>query len=268
MREIAKVYDADPEKEWSRLERSPWYRLEFDVFLHHICAHLRDEGLLLDAGGGPGRYSIELCRLGYRVVLLDLSAGCIQTAKSKFAEQPEKVQARLENCVVADVTDMSCLPDQMFNGVLCLDPLSCLADDADRHRAISEVVRVAKRGAMVALGARGYLAVLRTIIRIASQDLVNGSIETLQRTGNCKIRGLPHHFFRISELKRLAESHGLKTILMAGGQGLSAGLPEATNAIAEDPEKWERWKEVIMNTSTDPAVADLSEHMLYLGRME
>ncbi|NIA13095.1 MAG: hypothetical protein GWP08_03360 [Nitrospiraceae bacterium] len=121
---------------------------------------------------------------------------------------------------------------------------------------------------MVALAVRGYLAVLRTIMRVASDNLVDGSIETLQRTGNCNVGGLPHHFFRAVEMRRLAENHGLKTLLMAGGEGLSAGLPEATNAAAEDPEKWAQWGRIITDTSTDPAVVDLSEHMLYIGRKE
>jgi 2-polyprenyl-3-methyl-5-hydroxy-6-metoxy-1,4-benzoquinol methylase len=40
--------------------------------MHFLEKHLPKKGLILDAGGGPGRYTIELARSGYDVVLLDL----------------------------------------------------------------------------------------------------------------------------------------------------------------------------------------------------
>jgi hypothetical protein len=49
---------------------------------------------------------------------------------------------------------------------------------------------------------------------------------------------------------------------------LSAGLPQDTNAVAEDPEKWSRWEQIVIATSTDPAIVDLSEHILHIGRKE
>ena len=49
-------------------------------------------------------------------------------------------------------------------------------------------------------------------------------------------------------------------------EALSDGLPEATNALSEEPEKWQRWFEVLLATSTDPTVVDMSSHMLYVGR--
>ena len=266
MQEIDQIYDSNPEFEWYRLTKTPYNQLELLVFLHHIQNHLPNRGLILDAGGGPGRYAINLCRLGYDVVLLDLSSGCIETAKAMLAQQSEEIQGRLMDYVVGNVADMSGFPDEMFDGVLCLDPLSCFAEESEREQAISEVVRVAKSGATVALAVRGYLAVLRTIMRVASDNLMDGSLEILQATGNCHVRGVLHHFFRAAEMRRLAERHGLETLLTAGGEGLSAGLPEATNAIAQDPEKWARWKRIVVDTSTDLAIVDVSEHVLYVGK--
>jgi len=41
---------------------------------------------LLDCGGGPGRYAVELARRGYRVTLFDLSEGNLALAREKAAE--------------------------------------------------------------------------------------------------------------------------------------------------------------------------------------
>ena len=49
--------------------------------------------------------------------------------------------------------------------------------------------------------------------------------------------------------------------------GLFASLAEATNRLAQDAAKWSALKELMIETSTEPALADTSEHMLYLGRV-
>lgn len=53
---------------------------------------------------------------------------------------------------------------------------------------------------------------------------------------------------------------------MAGTQELSDGLIAKTNDLFEDEEKWRIWEKLIMETSTDPTVVDMSSHMLYSGR--
>lgn len=268
MREISQIYDADVEREWSRLTSSPCNCLEFIVFMHHLEGFLPRHGQALDAGGGPGRYAVELCKRGLDVTLLDLSSRCIEFAKGKIRELDAKVQHHLREYVVGDVRDLSRFPDETFDVVLCLDPLSCMAQSTDREQALSELVRVAKTGAPVALAVRGYLAVLCTLVRVAGDELLDDRLDTLMRTGNCNVGGMPHHFFRATEIRDLAEGFGLETMLQAGGEGLSSNMPEATVAIAEAPDQWKRWTDVVIATSTEPAVVDTSGHMLYVGRKE
>jgi len=266
MKALADIYDADPEGEWNRLTKSPYNSLEFSVFMHHIETFLPSQGLILDAGGGPGRYTVELCKHGLKVVLLDLSSECLAFAEGKVTEFGPRIREYLKESVVGNVTDLSRFSAEMFDVVLCLDPLSCLANRTDREQPLLELVRVTKPGSPVVLGVRGYLDVLRTLVRVASHELVDGTLETLRQTGNCNVRGVPHHFFRAVEIRELAESCGLSTLLQAGGEGLSSAMPEATTAIADDVAKWQRWVEVVIDTSTEPAVVDTSGHMLYIGR--
>lgn len=167
---------------------------------------------------------------------------------------------------MGDVRDLRQFSKGTFDAVLCFDPLSYLADLTDREKSLRELVRIAKVDSPVAIAVGGYLAVLCTIIRIASHELVDGSLDILQQTGNCDVRGVPRHFFRAAEIGALAESCGLKTLVQAGGEGLSSAIPEATNAIADDTVKWERWVEVVIETSTDLAVVDTSGHILHIGR--
>ena len=41
-------------------------------------------GRVADIGGGPGRYAIELLRLGFRVTLFDLSEGTVSFARARL----------------------------------------------------------------------------------------------------------------------------------------------------------------------------------------
>ena len=84
--------------------------------------------------------------------------------------------------------------------------------------------------------------------------------------GNNLVQDRLWHFFRASELQQLAESCGLTTLEMVGCEGLSTGLFEATHTVAEDPTKWGRWVELVLETATEPAIVDMAAHILYIGR--
>jgi len=267
MNNATETYD-DVEREWNRLVRDAYHSLEFLVTMHYIRKHFPPNGKILDAGGGPGRYSIELCRAGYNVVLLDFSPKCIATAKDKFKSEPDAVQNRLLEFVLGDIRDLSRFETNHFDAVISLGgPLTHISDEAERIIAMSELVRVAKPGAVIYVSVMGHLAVLRTVLIKFSDELLDSSFQTLIKKGDTiGSTGSIWHFFRAEELRKLAESCGLTTIEMAGCEGLSTGLKEATNLVAQDEAKWERWVNLALETSAEPAVVDMSEHILYVGR--
>ena len=53
---------------------------------------------------------------------------------------------------------------------------------------------------------------------------------------------------------------------MAGLEGLSSHLAEATNKLYEDTEKWEMWMKIVTETCNRPSVVGTAEHILYVGR--
>lgn len=70
--------------EWRRLQKDPYRKIEFIVTMHFLEKYLPKHGLVLDAGGGPGRYTIELAKRGYDIVLLDLVPEMLKLAKKKI----------------------------------------------------------------------------------------------------------------------------------------------------------------------------------------
>ena len=266
---VTELYDQNAEREWQRLVKDPYHTIEFRVVMHHLLKHLPPVGTILDAGGGPGRYSIELCKHGYEVVLLDLSPGNITLARDKFSLRPKEVQNKLLEAVVGDIRDLSRFETGSFDAVLCLGgPLTHISGADGGSRAVSELARVAKSGAVIYIEVVGYLAVLRTILLEFSYELLEPPFEKLVQEGDAigPTKSM-WHFFRADEIRQLAESHGLETVEMAGCQGLSTGLIEATNALAQDEAKWKVWVDLLLRTSTEPAVVDMAEHILYVGRV-
>jgi ubiquinone/menaquinone biosynthesis C-methylase UbiE len=266
MDRIAKVYDSNTEREWQRLVRDPYHSLELHTTLQSVYKNVAAGSTILDAGGGPGRYAIELCRTGYRVVLLDLSPGNIQTAQRKFADEPESVRDNLLDSAVGDVRDLSRFDQHRFDAVLCLGPLSHIDDVEGRRTAIRELMRVTSPGGVVAISVSGYYAMLRTVLLQVSDELLDPAYQLLMDRGDNTVSGMLWHFFRADELRRLAESCGLHTVAMLGCEGLSSSLREATNQLAKNEAKWQRWLDLVMRMATDPAVVDMAEHILFIGR--
>lgn len=66
--------------EWGRLDREP---IEFHVNWHYIKKYLPENGCVLDNGAGPGKYSMELAKAGYKVTLTDLTPKLVEIAEKK-----------------------------------------------------------------------------------------------------------------------------------------------------------------------------------------
>jgi SAM-dependent methyltransferase len=263
-------YDRLASSEWERLSKDAYHHLEFRATMDCLRDHLPEQGLILDAGSGPGRYAIELCRKDYDVTLVDVSEKCIVLARENFAAEPSEVRNHLRRAEVGDVGDLSRFADSTFDAVLCLGgPLSHLIEVVDRVKAMSELARVAKAGSTVIISVMGYFGHLRRILARSPDDLVKPERRTVFSEGDHVYAGgyCDTHFFRPEELQSLAEDAGLKTVELRACEGLSSNFPEATNALRERNDgRWERWMEVLDATRSDPAVVATSEHFLYAGR--
>ena len=65
--------------EWKRLKQDPYHQIEFIITRSFLETYLPKKGLILDAGGGPGRYTIELAKWGYNI-----SKSCYVTTWRKY----------------------------------------------------------------------------------------------------------------------------------------------------------------------------------------
>lgn len=263
---VKNVYSGNVNYEWNRLTQDAFHRLEYDSTWRFLKQYLPAKGLVLDAGGGPGRYTIELARLGYDVVLLDLVAEHLEMARKEIAKAG--VGERVRDIIEGSITDLSRFSSNSFDAVLCLGgPLSHVHPESERRKAVSELVRVAKKNAPVFASVIGkYGVLLRTPVgwpeAVSNKELFQRIIDigedySWRGSGYC-------HYFTRSELQALFSRVQVDLWQMVGLQGLNIS-PETTNPFAEKyPEAWKNWLEIHSEMCTDPFVVDASGQIMII----
>src|SRR3712207_1397976 len=66
---ISRFFDEYGEREWARLEESAEGRVSFRLHRRLLEQFVRAGDEVLEVGAGPGRFTIELARLGARVTV-------------------------------------------------------------------------------------------------------------------------------------------------------------------------------------------------------
>jgi len=254
------------QREWRRLFKDPYHQLEFITTMHFLEKRLPKKGLVLDAGGGPGRYTIELTRAGYDVVLLDLVPKHIRTAKRQIAKAGLK--HRVKAAVVGDVTDLSQFKDGSFDAVLCLGGvLSHIMSPAKRKKAVAELVRVAKQRAPVAISVVGRLSVLTLIFHEKRFWHESKWARHYLETGD-NMEGPRFHFFLPEELRALMTRAGLRVLDEVALQGLASYHEREFNRFARNPIYHKTMLDIHLRTANHPALLGMGEHMLFIGRKQ
>lgn len=254
--------------EWRRLRQDAYHQLEFAVTMHFLTKYLPEKGLILDAGGGPGRYTIELAKQGYEVILLDLVPEMLKAAERKIRRAG--VKRKVKQIIEGSIDDLSMFGDETFDAVLCLGgPLCHILNEQQRERAVGELTRVAKRNAPIFASVMSRLGLLKTLLIRFQHDIhqARNQLEVGNYIPGVHGEGFTAaHWFLPEELRRLFEAQGVKVVEMAGLEGLSSHCQKETNRLSKEPEKWKIWTEIILKTCTHPAVIGTSEHFLLVGK--
>jgi ubiquinone/menaquinone biosynthesis C-methylase UbiE len=98
---------------------------------------------ILEVGAGTGRYSIALAREGHHVIAMELVKHNLDVLKSKLTGSEELTALQ------GNALDLSRFSDESFDMTLVLGPMYHLYTKADKIQALSEAVRVTKRGGYI-----------------------------------------------------------------------------------------------------------------------
>ena len=117
-------------------------QVEYLTTMRYIEACLEgisDPGIL-EVGAGTGRYSVTLAKQGLRVTAVDLVEHNLELLRSKL-DGTEPITSMRRNAL-----DLTVFPDCSFDLTMLLGPMYHLYTKEEKRRALSEAVRVTKRG--------------------------------------------------------------------------------------------------------------------------
>jgi SAM-dependent methyltransferase len=260
----ASFYDEYGESEWTRFEDGRTPAPSLDVHLDRLRRFVNAGDRVLEVGAGPGRFTIELARLGAQVTVSDLSPGQLELNRERVAA--EGLEEHVVEREIADVLDLTRWEDASFDATVCFGgPLSYVVDRADE--GIAELVRVTRSGGHVLVSVMSlagtvvhYLPILLDLVR---RDGVAKN-EAIVRTGllpdEPDYGHLAMKLFRWSELEALLSPHG--TVVDACAAGLLPSLQP------EEPELREFLSTVELELAGEPGAVSCGQHILAVLRRD
>lgn len=268
-------YDDYGEREWERLDRDFYHRLEWEETTHFLEQSLPDVGRVLDVGCGAGRYAVWLAEHGYAVTAVDPSETQVELARSKAAEHGVEDRVQVAHGDVRDIP----VADGAFDATLCLGgPLSHVLDEADRQRAVCELVRVTDDGGPTFVSVMGRLAAVQGIARwagrlpeeedetellpslVRSGDYDRALLESFDRSPS----GPPMHLFRVPELVALLEDAGMTVETVTGLESVASQRRDEFDELTHEDR--DAIREAVRELRGDRRAADLSGHVLAVAR--
>lgn len=142
---------------------SKYGQVEFITTMKYINKYLKKGMRVLEVGAGTWRYSLAIAEKGFQVDAIELIQHNMDIFKSKITKDCN-IDLRQGNAI-----DLSCYEDETFDITLVLGPLYHLFND-DKKQAISEAIRVTKKGGIV------FVAYCMNDATIVSWGFKNGNI--------------------------------------------------------------------------------------------
>jgi len=252
----ARYFDEYGELEWTRFERGVTPAPSIAVHTGMLNSYVRAGDRVLDAGSGPGRFTLELLRLGADVTALDISPGQLELLRARGPDV---------ETVVGDITDLSHFEDDTFDVTVCFGgPLSYVVDRAEQ--AVAELARVTRPGGHVLVSVMGlagaaihYTSVITDVVRRDGP----AKSRKIARTGVLpEGEGYGHLAMRMylwSELEELLARHG-EVI-----DGAAAGV--LPHVAADEPDVREILLEFESRFARDPGLRSAGEHIIGVLRV-
>jgi SAM-dependent methyltransferase len=229
------------------------------TWLHLLPQLPRSPGaLILDAGGGTGRWTVPLARHGYRVVLCDVSAGMLRQACAKIGRE----HASLPAWATLQNLEALAFAGDTFDFVLCEDgPLSI----CDAEKALPELTRILKHGGKIWASVAGrYSLALRRL----QKDPAEAVALAAGLRHFTRYKGIENtRVFNPAELRELFVKHGLEVTDMYGN-GVAVGSmdTEKRNAAPHDEALLRRVVEFERRCSEEPSLLGMGEYLQIAAR--
>lgn len=264
---VERYFDELGEREWDRLEADQRSRVSLEIHKRFLRRWVVPETRVLEIGAGPGRFTIELARMGCRVVVSDISS--VQLELNKRYVSNAGLSDRVECWRRLDVRDLSELATGTFDAVVAYGgPLSYVFEDAPR--GLAECLRVVTPGGPVVASvmslpgsARCFLASFPATIRSVGLETFERFLEVGDQRMIEASGAHPCQLFSWRDVEEMTQRLGADVREASASNWLSLGNAAALESLAADPTWWERflrWEEVLCR---QPGAVDGGTHLLF-----
>jgi len=267
-------FDALASREWDRLETTLQGRVKYAIHKRLLERYVHEGMRVLDVGSGPGRFAIDVARLGARVTLVDLSQVQLDLGRQKLEEAG--VMDRVDGFHRLDVLDLSPIDAAAYDVVVCFG--GAISYTVAHHvDALRQLARVVTRDGTVLVSVMALLGTLRLIAPLDAAQFLDDFDDHLD--WNAVIAGhdvvytnpgsnefhQPLALFTAAGLRGAFEAAGLRTISMATSNPL---FPEYQRLprIDASPVASARFIELETALAEQPGLVDGGGHLIGIAR--
>lgn len=259
---VRKNYDDNPQLEWDRLEG---FHFEFEITKYMLKKYLR-KGSVLDVGGGPGRYSIFLAKLGFDVTLVDLSSKNVELALLKSKEHGVSIKA-----FCGDARNLDSLNLGTFDNVLVMGPLYHLFKESDRAKCILEAKKHLKKDGIIGASFISLSGGLNYFLDVDPYDIINEEevsffdhlVKNETWSGNAFTKAT---FINSNDIEPFFTKLGLTKITIFGQEGITG---TRLFHIEKGPKKVRDFYLKLSKKMCElPNYFSHSHHLMYLGTIK
>ena len=256
-----KNYLEEHYKSYSEDERleSKHDSVELLTTLKYIYKYLKKGMRILEIGAATGKYSLHFAEEGYQVNAVDLIGHNLDILKSKI--KPEY------NIIVnqGNALDLNMYEDNTFDITLVLGPIYHLYTMEDKKRAVSEALRVTKKGGII------YLAYLTNDSVIIDYELLDKNLVEDRKKGliskNFRCESIPELIFSmdyVSEFDDMMSHFNLEPLHTVATDGMTHHFKDKIDEM--DDEFFKAWLDYHYSTCERKDLMGYSNHVLYIGR--
>lgn len=260
MSAIEKFYEEYDE--WSRLER---HRMEFEITKKALDAYIPKNTMVLDVGGGPGRYSIYLASKGMQVTLVDLSEKHVRQAQ-EFARE---AGVTLSGAIQGNALDMDDLPlSESYDAVLCMGPLYHLLREEDRKRALEQCLKHLKPGGILVASFISAYAPMIDCIKKFPEEIEDNRTSLLNYITDGRNYGgdgfTDAYFIHPDDVEPFMAGFPIIPVRFMATEGFGAFTEDKLSQLSDS--QFMAWVDTLYAIAPHRSVLGCCEHLLYIGR--
>ena len=234
---------------------APFFKEIYDKLTwRYIEPYLPHAGVVLDAGGGTGKWCIPVAKKGLSVVVCDISQDMLNVASLKVKENG------LDGKVSFRQGDICSLPfgDNSFDFVLAEgDPISYCGNP---DLAVRELGRVLRPNCYLSAGVDSLYPTLRRTLEQPEVDLNQFHKVYKEKRLFAKNWGFHCWLFTPEDLKQLFTKHGFKVVKIVGKPIMFRSRPE-TEAVFKDPAKVQQMLEIEFKFCEEASIVGYGGHL-------